>query len=286
MLSMRVIRRNGYYYLQHSFRKEGKVVTKELYFGTEIPEDIEKRKEAFLRQHLEADVFKKLDSIKAAYGREWKRIPPSVQKKILIDLSIEFTYNTNAIEGSTITLEETEELIKHRMAPHKDIRDIEETLRHSELFFKILKNPQPTTNETILEWHKVLFSDTKPDIAGRYRDYLVRVGPYLAPDWQDVKRLMKEFLQWLSSSTGSMQPVELAARAHYKFEKIHPFGDGNGRTGRLIIANILQKAGYPLLIIEYKRRMSYYKALSKKEEDFLNYFIRRYLKVHQRYLKK
>lgn len=283
---MRVIRRNDYYYLQHSFRKEGKVVTKELYLGTEIPEDIEKRKEAFLRQHLEADVFKKLDSIKAAYGQEWKRIPPSVQKKMLIDLSIEFTYNTNAIEGSTITLEETEELIKHRMAPHKDVRDIQETLRHSELFFKILKKPQPITNETILEWHKELFSDTKPDIAGRYRDYLVRVGLYLAPDWQDVKRLMNEFLQWLSSNTGSIHPIELAARAHYKFEKIHPFGDGNGRIGRLVIANILQKAGYPPLIVEYKRRMSYYKALSKKEEDFLNHFIRRYLKVHQRYMKK
>ncbi len=283
---MRVIHRNGYYYLQHSFRKEGKVVTRELYLGTEIPEDIEKRKEVFLRQHLEADVFKKLDSIKAAYGKEWKRIPPSVQKKMLVDLSIEFTYNTNAIEGSTITLEETEELIKHRMAPHKDIRDIQETLRHSELFFKIIKKPQPISNETILQWHTELFGDTKPDMAGHYRDYLVRVGPYLAPDWQDVKRLMNEFLQWLSSGSGCMHPIELAARAHYKFEKIHPFGDGNGRTGRLIIANILQKACHPPLIIEYKRRMSYYKALSKKEEDFLNYFIRRYLKVHQRYLKK
>jgi len=283
---MRVIKRKGYHYLQHSFRKKGKIITKELYLGTKIPEDIEKREEVFLRQHLEAEVFKKLDSIKTAYKQEWKRIPPSVQKKMLVDLSIEFTYNTNAIEGSTITLEETEELIKHRMAPHKDIRDIQETLKHSELFFKIIKKPQPIANETILQWHKVLFSDSKPDMAGRYRDYLVRVGPYLAPDWQDVRRLMNEFLQWLSSNSGRMHPIELAARAHYKFEKIHPFGDGNGRTGRLIIANILQKAGYPTLIIEYKRRMSYYKALSKKEEGFLTYFIRRYLRAHQRYLKK
>ncbi len=280
---MSIIKKNGYYYLRHSFRKKGRVVTKERYLGNEIPADIEKQKEEFLRQHMKG-VFEKLDRIKEAYSHEWKRIPPSVQKEMLIDLSIEFTYNTNAIEGSTITLEETEELIKHRMAPHKDIRDIQETLRHSELFFRIIKNPQPIESETILKWHKELFNDTKPDMAARYRDYLVRVGPYLAPDWQDVKRLMNELLQWLSSSSGSMHPVELAARAHYKFEKIHPFGDGNGRTGRLIIANILQKAGYPPFVIEYKRRMSYYKALSKKEEDFLNYFIRRYLRVHQRYI--
>ncbi len=286
MASMRITKRKRYYYLQHSFRKKGKVITKESYLGTEIPEDIEKRKETFLRQHLESEAFKKLDSIKTAYNQEWKRIPPSIQKKMLVDLSIEFTYNTNAIEGSTITLEETEELIKHRMAPHKDIRDIQETIRHSELFFRIIKRPEPISNETILQWHKELFSDTKPDMAGRYRDYLVRVGPYLAPDWQDIKRLMNEFLQWLSTNSGSMHPVELAARAHYKFEKIHPFGDGNGRTGRLIIAIILQKADYPPLIIEYKRRMSYYKALSKKENDFLTYFIRRYLRAHQRYIKK
>lgn len=282
---MNIIKKNGYYYLRLSFRKKGRVVTKERYLGSEIPADIEKQKEELLRQHME-DVLEKLDRIKEAYNREWKRIPPSVQKEMLIDLSIEFTYNTNAIEGSTITLEETEELIKHKMAPHKDIRDIKETLNHSEMFFKIIKNPQPIESETILKWHKELFNETKPDMAGRYRDYLVRVGPYLAPDWQDVKRLMNELLQWLSSNSGSMHPVELAARAHYKFEKIHPFGDGNGRTGRLIIANILQKAGYPPFVIEYKRRMSYYKALSKKEEDFLNYFIRRYLRVHQRYIKE
>jgi len=282
---MRVIKRKGYYYLQHSFRKKGKIITKELYLGTEIPEDIEKREEVFLRQYLKAEVFKKLDSIKTVYKQEWKRIPSSIQKKMLVDLSIEFTYNTNAIEGSTITLEETEELIKHRMAPHKDIRDIQETLKHSELFFKIIKKPQSIANETILQWHKELFSGTKSDMAGRYRDYLVRVGPYTAPDWQEVKRLMKALIQWHSKNSRLMHPVELAARAHYKFEKIHPFGDGNGRTGRLLVANILQKAGYPHLIIEYKRRMSYYKALSKTEDNFLMYFIRRYLRVHQKYLK-
>lgn len=282
---MNIIKKNGYYYLRRSFRKKGKVVTKERYLGNEIPVDIEKQKEELLRQHMK-DVFEKLDRIKEAYGREWKRIPPSVQREMLIDLSIEFTYNTNAIEGSTITLEETEELIKHRMAPHKNIRDIQETLNHSELFFKIIKNPQPITNETILQWHAELFNDTKPDIAGRYRDYMVRVGAHLAPDWQDVKRLMNEFVQWCSKSSQYMHPVELAARSHYKFEKIHPFGDGNGRTGRLIIASILQKKGYPHLIIEHKRRMSYYKALSRSENDFLIYFVRRYLRVHQKYLKK
>ncbi|MBI2649769.1 Fic family protein [Candidatus Woesearchaeota archaeon] len=78
---------------------------------------------------------------------------------------------------------------------------------------------------------------------------------------------------------------ELAARAHYKFEKIHPFGDGNGRIGRLIIAYALRKGNYPLLIIEHKKRKSYYHALSKSENDFVNWFIRMYVSAYREYLK-
>ena len=81
-----------------------------------------------------------------------------------------------------------------------------------------------------------------------------------------------------------MHPIELAARTHCKFEKIHPFGDGNGRIGRLIIAYLLRKANYPLLIIEYKKRKSYYHALSKSEIDFVNWFFRRYVGANKNYV--
>ena len=81
-----------------------------------------------------------------------------------------------------------------------------------------------------------------------------------------------------------MNPVELSGRIHYKFEKIHPFGDGNGRIGRLIMNHVLWKHGYPMLIIESKKRKSYYHALNKGENDFVGYFIRAYISAHKIYL--
>ena len=114
---------------------------------------------------------------------------------------------------------------------------------------------------------------------------MVRVGPYIAPDSEDIKDLMRNLIEFINKKQ-DINPVELAAIAHYRFEKIHPFGDGNGRIGRIIINNILWNLGYPMMIIEYKNRKSYYKALRGEEEDFVKYFIRRYLAVHKKRIKK
>lgn len=281
---MKIVKHKDYYYLSNTFRIKGKVVHREKYLGKEIPANIEDIKEAFLRQCMQEDIIKKLKSIKENFRREWKRYPDSVKKEMLIDLSIEFTYNTDAIEGSTLTFEETEDIIKRKIAPNKPLRDVQETLNHSKVFFSVLSGKKDISLKELLSWHKGVFFETKPDIAGKLRDYLARVGSYTAPDWQDLDNLLNGFFNWHKKSRGIMNPVELAARAHYKFEKIHPFGDGNGRVGRLIIAHILRKNNYPMLIIEYKKRKSYYHALSRDENYFVSYFIRRYIKAHKNFL--
>jgi len=269
-----------YYYLEHSIRKGNKVVKREKYLGTSIPKDIEKIKEEFNRG-LKIDLYGKFERIKETFQVEWKRIPESVREKELEEISIAFTYNTNAIEGSTITLEEAREIIHDKISPNKPLRDVRETESHNKVFLEMLKKNEKITNGLLLKWHRDIFGETKPDIAGKFRDYLVRIGPHLAPDWQDVENLMKGLIEFVRKNK-KMNPVELSGRAHYQFEKIHPFGDGNGRIGRLLMNFILWHNKYPMIIIEYKKRKSYYKALQKDEEGFVSYFLRRYLSVHKK----
>lgn len=280
---MKIIKKKGYYYLKHSFRKDDKIITKEKYLGKEIPKNIEEIKEELLKESQKF-LYTKLQEIQNNFQKEWKRYPESAKQKEKEEIAIAFTYNTNAIEGSTITLEETREIIIDKIAPNKSLKDIRETEAHFKLFLEMLDKYEKISKELLLKWHKNIFGETKSDIAGRFRDFLVRVGPYRAPDWQDVEDLMKDFFKFVKEA--DLNPVELAARAHYKFEKIHPFGDGNGRIGRMITNYILWHNGYPMIIIEYTKRKSYYKALQRNEDGFVNYFLRRYLTIHKKRYKK
>jgi len=261
-----------YFYLKKSFRKGNKVITKEKYLGKEIPKNIEE-----IKREFQKELYKKLENIKNNFQKEWKKLPETVKKKEKEEIAIAFTYNTNAIEGSTITLEEAREIIHDKISPNKPLRDVKETEAHSKVFLEMLENKNKISNELLLKWHKEIFKDTKSDIAGKYRNYLVRVANHVAPDWQDIKKLMNELIK-----LNEINPVELSAKVHYRFEKIHPFGDGNGRIGRLLMNHILWHSNYPMLIIEYKKRKSYYKAISKDEDSFVKYFMRRYLTVHKK----
>jgi len=283
---MRTLQRkkgNGvYYYLQHSFRKNGKVITKEKYLGKAMPGNIDEIKKTFLEACRKAHTHDVFEKIRSGFQHEWQSYPTSIKEKIKEQIAIAFTYNTNAIEGSKITLGETRELVEHKIAPNKPLCDVKETDAHAKVFLAML-NKESFNTRLILKWHNELFRGTKHDLAGKFREYRVSVGDYIAPDWQEVVSLIHAIMNFYNENQ-NMHPVELAARMHYRFEKIHPFGDGNGRVGRLIINYILGHSGYPMLIIEYKKRTSYYKALDKSENDFFNYFARRYLAAHKKYL--
>jgi Fic family protein len=282
---MRIIRRikgkKTYFYLQHSFRTRGKVVTREKYLGRKIPREINAIKAELMRGTRD-EIFSRLAKIRKNFQKEWRKYPEMVKTREKEEIAIGFTYNTNAIEGSTITLSETREIIHDNVSPNKPLKDIRETESHSRVFLDMLDEKEDITNRMLQRWHRKIFEDTKTDIAGQYRNYLVRVGSHIAPDWKKVNNLMNRLVVFIRNADANA--VELAARAHYRFEKIHPFGDGNGRIGRLIMNHILWRRGYPMLIVEYKKRKSYYNALARDEEGFVGYFLKIYIRVHKSWI--
>jgi Fic family protein len=139
----------------------------------------------------------------------------------------------------------------------------------------------------VKKWHKKLFQQTKPDIAGILRDHDVQISQskFIPPPHTTVNFLISGFFTWYNSSKKKLHPVELAALVHLKFVTIHPFGDGNGRTTRLMMNYVLNAFDYPLMDIDYADRRSYYTALEKSQRKddylpFLQWFMKRYLKTH------
>ena len=281
---MKIIKRNRgnkeYYYLKHDFRQDGKIITKERYLGITIPEDVERIKRNF-KKETQPELYKRLEAIREIFQENWGKLPASIKEQQKEELAITFTYNTNAIEGSTISEAEVRGIILDKESPSKSLRDIHEAEAHNAVFLEMLEQRTPISNSLLLKWHKDLFNRSKPEIAGKYRNYSVRVGSYSAPDYREAKKLMNQLIRFINKELDNINPVELAALVHYRFEKIHPFADGNGRIGRLLMNHILWFSGYPIMIIEYKKRNSYYRALERNEDGFISYFFRKYLTVQK-----
>mgnify|MGYP001594597092 CR=1 FL=1 len=281
-----------YYYLEHSIRKGKQVKKKEIYIGKKIPQNIEQ-----LKRNLLDDIYKErwyadVDRIKQRFSKEHRTMPKSAREKQLQNFAISFTYDTQRIEGSTLTLRETADLLEKGITPkNRPIRDVKEAEAHRDLFYEILDLKKDLSLQMVLEWHWKLFNLTKPDIAGKIRKHQVTISGsrFMPPSPVEVYPLVTEFFKWYNKNKGKIHPVELAAIAHLKFVTVHPLADGNGRISRLIMNFILHKKGYPMLDIKYEGRNSYYNALEKshlKKEDrtFLQWLVKRYIKEYRRYL--
>jgi len=288
----KIMKNNTYYYLEHSYRLDGKVMKKELYLGRKVPKDIEYEKRVLLAQIDTERWFNQFDIIKENYIEEVKRTPPSAKEKVLDDFAIRFTYNTNRIEGSTLTLTETADLLEKGITPsRRPLVDIKETETHKIVFQKMLYNEKDLSLKAILAWHKELFEGTKGDIAGEVRNHRVAItrSEFTPPDPRELGILLREFFKWYHKNKNKIHPVELAALVHLKFVTIHPFSDGNGRISRLIMNFVLNKNSFPMLIVQYTKRKSYYRALERsqvKKDDriFVQWSFKRYLKEYIEYL--
>ena len=178
------------------------------------------------------------------------------------DFAIEYTYNSNAIEGNTLTLRETDMVLRGLTIDQKPLRDHMEAVGHKEAFDfvrELVQSNVPMSERVIQQIHYLVLADKKDD-RGVYRRVPVRImGAYHEPAQPYmIAPSMEQLMINYAESTEHI--VTKLARFHIEFEGIHPFIDGNGRTGRLLVNLELMKAGYPPIDIKFTDRKSYYEA--------------------------
>lgn len=292
-LRKRTLGRRDYYYLVHAFRVKGAVRTAEVYLGRKVPENLELATRQLLSVEWAEKWMPLFDNIQRNYHEEQQALPEEIRLRNAEAFAVHFTYDTNRIEGSKLTLQETAAVLTLGLTPAaKPLEDVLEARFHARLLGKILESSDNSiTTNRLLHWHRDLFSETKPLIAGHLRKYPVAIGGsrFSPPLPREVPRLMREFQSWYTHSRRTLHPLQLAGVAHLRFETIHPFGDGNGRVGRLLLNFILNTSRFPLFDLPYERRIGYYRALEiasvdKEETVFLKWFFREYARQYQRFL--
>ncbi len=190
----------------------------------------------------------------------------SAIREIALSELPEMVYNSNAIENSTLTLEDTEDiLIRDQIHSDHEIREIYEAKNLAKAMEYLMHNPEPNISvDLILKLHRILLSDIRDEIAGRFRTNKewVRVGTHIGANPEFVNSLMYELVDAYNVSEGYF--IEKIAYFHAEFESIHPFGDGNGRIGRLLTNEQLDLLNLPPIIIPNKSKFDeYYPALDE-----------------------
>jgi Fic family protein len=201
---------------------------------------------------------------------------PALQK----DTRTRNTHSSTAIEGNPLTLEQVRALEEGREVPAVAMRAKREIANYFAGLRFVEKNATKAAikHDDILSLHKIIAGDVMDQgTAGRYRTIAVRVGRYLPPPPQDVSGLIFELLTWWNKESSKLSPVLSSAILHYRFEAIHPFADGNGRTGRAIALWELYRRGFDTHHIfsvdefYWDNRPRYYAALdaARREGDDL-----------------
>ena len=249
--------------LENQFLKTFKI------FLTEI--DILKKK---------LDTFREFDSFRIAQA-----------------LELEYTFESNRIEGNTLTLRETDLVINEGLTiSGKSMREHLEAINHVEAISyikQLMERNFPFNERELLSVHNLILRGIIPEDAGRYRrvQVMIKGSSHMPPQPFIIPKEMEDYFIWYSENKSKLHPVILAAEMHERLVTIHPFIDGNGRTSRLVMNLILLQNGYVIANIkgDYDSRMSYYQALetaqiSGNKEDFLLFIAQIEKECLERYL--
>ena len=217
---------------------------------------------------LDARILNRLSSSLAELNRH-RPLKASILKKLREQFTVEMTYHSNAIEGNRLTLKETLLVLREGVTiKGKNLQEHLEAKNHEEamnFLFEVVDSKKRLTlsHHLIRQLHQLVVKDTEAKMAGTYRTTDVQIlgSKHRPPPGYQVQTKMTEFLELLASSKSKLHPVKYAALAHHQFVAIHPFEDGNGRTGRLLMNLLLMRKKYPIAIFLRNDRSKYYNAL-------------------------
>lgn len=217
--------------------------------------------------------------------------------KITQVLDLEYTFESNRIEGNTLTLHETDSVINEGLTiSGKSMREHLEAINHHEAIAyikKLMDNKTALNEREVLSIHNLILRGVNPNDAGRYRNVQVMINgsSHMPPQPYLVPKEMEDFYIWYETNKSIMHPIVLAAEVHERIVTIHPFIDGNGRTSRLVMNLILLQNGYVIANIkgDNENRMRYYNALENAQnknnkEDFLLFIAQTEKESLERYL--
>lgn len=221
-------------------------------------------------QMVKPKIYSRILSKKRALDR-LRPLPSQLAKKLREQMQIEFAYNSNAIEGNTLSLRETQLVIQEGITVRgKSLREHLEARNHPDAIDYVENLARKKTaigQDDVLRVHELLLRGIDDQNAGKYRSGQVRVAgaTFMPPSAEKIPSMISELLQTLSQNPDELRPIELAAFFHHRLVNIHPFLDGNGRTARLLMNVVLLKTGYPFTVFLKVDRPKYLRALNEAD---------------------
>ncbi|WP_018605550.1 Fic family protein [Uliginosibacterium gangwonense] len=195
-------------------------------------------------------------------------LPTHTESSMRDKLALDWTYHSNAIEGNTLTLRETKVVLEGIAIGGKSMQEHFEAINHNEAIRFVEEQARiqdPLATWQIQQIHSLILKNIRDGEAGRFRHENVAISGASAtpPDYQHLAQEIQNLMVWHESALPTMHPVVRSVELHTRFVKIHPFIDGNGRTGRLLLNLELMKAGYPPAVIRKEDRVRYYDVLDE-----------------------
>jgi Fic family protein len=287
------IKEKKYKYAVKSARlPDGKVISVEKIYKNEPKKEIEnlleeKERNEFIKYALKKfksnyiftkEQIERIEKIKFDYRKILRELNKNNVKDFLDRFTANFTYESNALEGNSLTLKDVAiVMFENATIKNKDLREIYETRNSRVVVEGIIKNKFDVSHEGIIKIHRILVRDLGINEGYKKFPNFIQGREDLKTSLpEDVYKDMTKLIKWYKYTKEKINPVQLAGIFHGRFEQIHPFDDGNGRVGRFLINVILTKEKYPPLIIRKSQRIAYLKALDNfdhKHSDNLERFI-------------